>query len=74
MRALVIDDSKAIRSIIGKHLRALGFEVFEADNGIDALVELKKMGGTDICLLDWNMPEMDGFEFLRRLRADEVIR
>ncbi len=71
MRALVIDDSKAIRAIIGKHLRGLGFEVFEADNGIDALVELKKMGGADLCLLDWNMPEMDGFEFLRRLRADD---
>ena len=70
MKALVVDDSKAIRSIIGKHLKALGFEVVEADSGIDALVQLKKMGGADIALLDWNMPEMDGFEFLRRVRAD----
>lgn len=70
MKALVVDDSKAIRSIIGKHLKALGFEVVEADSGIDALVALKKMGGADIALLDWNMPEMDGFEFLRRVRAD----
>lgn len=70
MKALIVDDSKAIRSIIGKHLKALGFEVVEADSGIDALVQLKKMGGADIALLDWNMPEMDGFEFLRRVRAD----
>ena len=70
MKALVVDDSKAIRSIIGKHLKALGFEVVEADSGIEALVQLKKMGGADIALLDWNMPEMDGFEFLRRVRAD----
>ena len=70
MKALVVDDSKAIRSIIGKHLRALAFEVVEADSGIEALVQLKKMGGADIALLDWNMPEMDGFEFLRRVRAD----
>ena len=71
MKALVVDDSKAIRSIIGKHLKALGFEVFEADNGVDALMRLKKMGGADIVLLDWNMPEMDGFEFLRRVREDQ---
>ncbi len=70
MKALVVDDSKAIRSIIGKHLTALGFDVVEADSGVDALVQLKKMGGADIALLDWNMPEMDGFEFLRRVRED----
>jgi len=70
MKALVIDDSKAIRSIIGKHLKGLGFEVVEADSGVEALVQLKKMGGADIALLDWNMPQMDGFEFLRRVRSD----
>lgn len=71
MKALVVDDSKAIRSIIGKHLKSLGFEVVEADSGVEALVQLKKMGGADIALLDWNMPEMDGFEFLRRVRQDD---
>jgi two-component system chemotaxis response regulator CheY len=70
MKALVVDDSKAIRSIIGKHLKGLGFEVVEAESGVEALVQLKKMGGADIALLDWNMPEMDGFEFLRRVRTD----
>ena len=70
MKALIVDDSKAIRSIIGKHLKALGFEVVEAVSGVEALVQLKKMGGADIALLDWNMPEMDGFEFLSRVRAD----
>jgi two-component system chemotaxis response regulator CheY len=70
MKALVVDDSKAIRSIIGKHLKGLGFEVVEAESGVEALVQLKKMGGADIALLDWNMPQMDGFEFLRRVRSD----
>jgi two-component system chemotaxis response regulator CheY len=70
MKALVVDDSKAIRSIITKHLKALSFEVVEAVSGVEALVKLKKMGGADIALLDWNMPEMDGFEFLRRVRGD----
>jgi len=70
MKALVVDDSKAIRSIISKHLKALGFDVTEAVSGVEALVQLKKMGGADIALLDWNMPEMDGFEFLRRVRED----
>lgn len=71
MKALVVDDSRAIRAILGKHLAALGFEVHEAESGLEALTVLTKLGGADVVLLDWNMPQMDGFEFLRRVRADQ---
>lgn len=70
MKALVVDDSRAMRSIIGKYLRELGFEVFEAASGMQALVDIRKIEGLSLVLVDWNMPEMDGCEFLRKVRTE----
>ena len=70
MRAMVIDDSKAIRRIIGKILKDLGFEVFEAGHGKEALDKLGEIGVLDLALVDWNMPEMNGYELLCTIRAD----
>ena len=70
MKALVVDDSRAMRSIIGKYLRELGFEVFEAASGMQALVDIRKIEGLSLVLVDWNMPEMDGCEFLQRVRKE----
>ena len=72
MRALVVDDSKAIRRIIGKILKDLGFEVFEAGHGKEALAKLGEIGVPDLALVDWNMPEMDGLRLLRILRHNKV--
>ncbi len=69
MKALVIDDSRAIRRIIGEMLRDIGFEVIEAGNGLEALSQLEKHGKPDIALVDWNMPEMNGLEFIKAVRA-----
>jgi two-component system chemotaxis response regulator CheY len=70
VRALVIDDSKAVRRILGEILQELGFEVWEAANGREALRLLKEVEAADLALVDWNMPEMDGIEFVRAVRAD----
>lgn len=70
MRALIIDDSKAMRSILGRMLRGLNFEVVEAANGREALERLQGLGKVDLALVDWNMPEMNGFEFIRAVRAE----
>ncbi len=70
MRALVIDDSKAIRLILGKMLKEMGFEVFEAGNGRQAMDRLKEVGKLEIALVDWNMPEMNGYEFVCEVRKD----
>lgn len=70
MKALVVDDSRAMRSIIGKYLRELGFEVFEAASGMQALVDIRKIKGLSLVLVDWNMPEMDGCEFLQKVRTE----
>jgi two-component system, chemotaxis family, chemotaxis protein CheY len=72
VRVLIIDDSKAMRSILGRMLRELGFEVVEASNGKEALERLKGTGNIDLALVDWNMPEMNGFDFVRAVRADHI--
>ncbi|MGA2985298.1 MAG: response regulator [Terriglobia bacterium] len=72
MRALIIDDSKAMRSILARMLRALEFEVVEAANGREAMERLQANGKFDLALVDWNMPEMNGFEFVRAVRAKQM--
>jgi two-component system chemotaxis response regulator CheY len=70
MRAIVIDDSRAIRGIIKKLLAAEGFDVSEAGNGIEGLAVLRAEGPPDVALVDWNMPEMNGLEFVKAVRSD----
>jgi two-component system chemotaxis response regulator CheY len=73
MRALVIDDSKTMRRILGRILLQAGFEVEEAGNGCEGLQRLGQPGQTDVVLVDWNMPEMDGLAFVRTVRADPAF-
>lgn len=73
MKAIVIDDSRAIRTILGGMLRGLGFTVEEASNGREALMVLKANNPPQLALLDWNMPEMNGFELLQRVRANPAF-
>jgi len=70
-RAVVIDDSKAIRMILKKTLTDLGYEVVQAGNGREALDLFQRDAGNfSLALVDWNMPEMNGLEFVKRLRAE----
>jgi two-component system chemotaxis response regulator CheY len=70
MRALVIDDSRTVRAIIGKTLRELGMEVVEAANGREGLDRLRQSPDVKLVLVDWNMPEMNGLEFITAVRAE----
>jgi len=72
MRALVVDDSSAMRAILRMALKKQDFEVMEAKHGLDALSVLAAAPPFDLILIDWNMPEMDGFELLRRIRTEAV--
>jgi two-component system, chemotaxis family, chemotaxis protein CheY len=68
-KALVVDDSRAVRMILARTLKELGFEVREAANGREALevIETEKNAVT-LVLADWNMPEINGLELLKQLR------
>jgi two-component system chemotaxis response regulator CheY len=70
MRALIVDDSRPIRRIEGEMLKELGFETCDACHGKEALERLQTGQLPDIVLVDWNMPEMDGLEFIKTVRQD----
>jgi two-component system chemotaxis response regulator CheY len=67
-RCLIIDDSSVIRKVARRIIEGFGFTITEASDGRQALDAcVKEM--PEAILLDWNMPVMDGYEFLRALRA-----
>ena len=70
MKALVVDDSRAMRAILGRALSAVGYEIVEAADGIDALELLDQDGCPDLVVVDLHMPKMDGLEFVRNVRDD----
>jgi two-component system chemotaxis response regulator CheY len=69
MRFLIVDDSSTMRRIIINTLTKLGYESFlEAGNGREGLDRLGA-GQIDLVITDWNMPEMNGIDFVRNLRS-----
>jgi two-component system chemotaxis response regulator CheY len=64
---LVVDDSSVIRKVARRILEGLEFQIMEAENGEEAIESCKRQL-PDAILLDWNMPKMDGYDFLRVLR------
>jgi two-component system chemotaxis response regulator CheY len=74
MRALVVDDSRAMRKIIAGALRKLGYETVEAADGAQALTALGEGPLPDLATVDWNMPVMDGLTFVTQVRANREYR
>lgn len=75
MRALVVDDSKAIRVVLKKMLAEGGFDdLTEACHGLEALEVLANGPHPDVMLVDWNMPEMNGLELIRAVRGTPEYR
>jgi two-component system, chemotaxis family, chemotaxis protein CheY len=75
MRAMVIDDSRAMRMILKRIIGKLNFETTEAADGQEALDQLAAMNEVpDLALIDWNMPNMNGLEFVTKVRADPRLR
>jgi two-component system chemotaxis response regulator CheY len=73
MRALVVDDSRTVRIIIGQILRELGIEVVEAATGLEALEQIQRQPDVELMLVDWNMPEMNGIDFIRAVRSQRAF-
>jgi len=72
LKALVVDDSRAIRLIISRSLKALGFATVEVTNGQEALDAVSSQGPFDVALVDWNMPVMSGYDFVLAIRGDRA--
>ena len=66
---LLVDDSRVIRKVARRILEDLDFEVAEASDGLEALAWCRA-AMPDVILLDWNMPVMNGLDFLRQLRTE----
>jgi two-component system chemotaxis response regulator CheY len=73
MNALVVDDSRAMRQIIGRILKGLGFHVIEAGDGREALARLAEVPEVDLAMVDWNMPVMNGIDLIRTLRENPTL-
>jgi two-component system, chemotaxis family, chemotaxis protein CheY len=75
MKILLVDDSATMRRIQKTQLNNLGIaDVIEAGDGSQALTVLQQNMPIDVILLDWNMPVMDGFTFLTKVREDATYK
>lgn len=74
MRVLVVEDSKTIRLILSRYLELMHLEVIEAADGREALLLLSQTPPLDLALVDWNMPELNGIDFIRELRQNPAYR
>jgi len=71
LKLLVVDDSSTMRRIIKNTLQRLGFEdVLEAEHGVEAWQIMERTPDINVLITDWNMPEMNGLELVRKVRAD----
>ncbi|MDR0239225.1 MAG: response regulator [Deltaproteobacteria bacterium] len=68
---MIVDDSKTIRNLLAFVVKAEGFRVTTAEDGLDALEKLYSMETVDLIVSDVNMPRMDGFTFIKTLREQD---
>ncbi|MDX8409910.1 MAG: response regulator [Mariprofundales bacterium] len=68
MKGLVVDDAKVVRVSLGRMMKQLGYEVLEAADGAQALEQMEANPDVDVVMLDWNMPVMNGYDFLVEMR------
>ncbi|MBE0491414.1 MAG: response regulator [Sulfurospirillum sp.] len=72
MKLLVVDDSSTMRRIIKNTLARLEFkDVLEAEHGLEAWKILGENDDIDVLITDWNMPEMNGLELVKKVRAEK---
>ena len=73
-RILSVDDSITMRQMVSMTLRDAGYEMLEAEDGVEALKTLQSIPPVDLVITDLNMPNMDGFGLIEKLRADSRYR
>ena len=71
---LVVDDSKTIRNLVAFVLKAEGFKVSTAEDGLDAMEKLYNLDPVDLIVSDVNMPRMEGFTFIKNIRMQDAYK
>ena len=71
---LIVDDSKTVRNLVAFILKAEGFKVPTAEDGLDGLEKLYAMESVDLIMSDINMPRMDGFTFIAQVREQDIYK
>ena len=71
---MVVDDSKTIRNLVAFVLKGEGFKVSTAEDGLDAIEKLYSLEPVDLIVSDVNMPRMDGFTFIKTIRAQDAYK
>ncbi|MCD6308599.1 MAG: response regulator [Candidatus Latescibacteria bacterium] len=75
MRILSVDDSKTVRAAVKSIVEVIGIELLEAEDGLEGQKVLDQVNGdVDLILLDWEMPNVDGYEFLTKVKKDKRYR
>jgi two-component system chemotaxis response regulator CheY len=73
-KILIVDDAASMRGLVAMTLKKNGYEVIEASDGKDALQKLSSAGKVDLVITDLNMPNMDGIELIKNLKANAKYR
>jgi len=73
MKVLLVDDSNSIAMVVGQMLKEAGYDVSRARNGQDAVDMIAQDANFNVVLLDWNMPEMNGLEFLQYNAKNRIL-
>lgn len=72
LKLLVVDDSSTMRRIIKNTLQRLGYDdVLEAEHGVEAWQIMERTPDINVLITDWNMPEMNGLDLVRKVRAEK---
>lgn len=73
MHVMIIDDSRAMRRILRQIVEPQGWQITEAGNGLEAWQFIQQHPDVALALVDWNMPEMNGLEFIKLVRANDTF-
>lgn len=73
MNILIVDDSSFVRKLVARCFEGLAVTLWEAGDGVDALRRFRSIGGADVVVTDWNMPNMTGLELVEELRKERDL-
>lgn len=73
MKTLIVDDSLTMRRLLSTYVAEFSSDIIEAEDGVAALEQLLRHPEIDLALVDWDMPRMNGLDFVRTVRADEAF-